>query len=245
MFTENSKPPVPGRRGRPPGRTPRGHAVRQRLYRESLRLIAARGYEATTLRDIGKTAGVSPALLYRYFPSKRAILFALYDDLSADFSARASTMPAGPWRDRFLFALRTSLAVLGPHRGTIAVLVPVLVADSTEGVLAGSTAFSRRRVQSVFEDAVIGARDALPEPEARALGRLLYLSHLLVLLWWALDRSREQQATGGLLTLMAGLLRPIALALKLPRMRRLVRSGDTLLRSGLLGEAMPTAQAQA
>src|SRR5580704_8519356 len=82
------------RRGRPPGRTKEGEATRRRLYTLSVRMIATRGYEATTLRDIAKRAGVSPGLLYRYFPSKRAVVLALYDDLSTEYAVRASRMGA-------------------------------------------------------------------------------------------------------------------------------------------------------
>jgi len=191
------------------------------------------------MRDIGQAAGVSPALLYRYFPSKHAVLLALYDDLSRQFEERALAMPAGPWRERFLFALRASLDVLGPHRGTISGLVPVLVGNPRDGVFAESSAFSRRRVQSAFEQAVVDARDAPAEPDARALGRVLYLAHLALLLWWALDRSREQRTTAGMLSLLAQVLPALALALKFPRLRRLVRAGDVLLREGLLGESLP------
>src|SRR6266550_528806 len=78
MFTENSKEPysseaTPNRRGRgrPRGRTPQGVAARLSLYNTAIALIAERGYEATTLRDVADRAGVSVGLLYRYFPSKR------------------------------------------------------------------------------------------------------------------------------------------------------------------------------
>ena len=74
-------------------------------------------------------------------------------------------------------------------------LTPVLVGDPEEGIFAASTAFSRLRVQQVFEAAVIGANDAPKQPLAEALGRLLYLIHLAVLLWWLLDKSRNQRAT--------------------------------------------------
>ena len=67
-------------------------------------------------------AGVSVGLLYRYFPSKRAIVLALYDELSNTYAQRATEMPQGRWRDRFLAALETSLRVLGPHRVTLAAL---------------------------------------------------------------------------------------------------------------------------
>src|SRR3954451_22179431 len=83
----SSFPPAERRgRGRPPGRTSEGEASRRRLYDLAVRMIASRGYEATTLRDIAKRAGVSPGLLYRYFPSKRAVVLALYDDLSTEYA---------------------------------------------------------------------------------------------------------------------------------------------------------------
>src|SRR5687768_4146089 len=163
---------APPRRGRPPGRTARGEAMRRRLYETAVRLIAARGWEETTLRDVAGEAGVSVGLLYRYFPSKRAIVLALYDELSADYAARASALPRGRWRDRFLYALEASLDVLRPHRGTLASLVGVLVGDPDEGLFAPSTAFSRLRVQAVFVAAVVGATDAPRGELGPALGRL-------------------------------------------------------------------------
>ena len=89
MFTENVKP---RKRGRPPGQTAQGAAARERLYAAAMQLIAARGYEATTPRDIAKAAGVSVGLLYRYFPSKQAVVVALYDQLSSDYTRRAAAL---------------------------------------------------------------------------------------------------------------------------------------------------------
>ena len=137
-----------------------------------MQLIAARGYEATTLRDIAKEAEVSVGLLYRYFPSKRAVVIALYDELSAEFARRAAEMPVGTWRDRFIFAVNASLDVLTPHRVALRALTPVLVGDPEEGIFSENTAFSRLRVQHVFEEAVVKAKDAPKPPLAYALGRL-------------------------------------------------------------------------
>lgn len=234
MFTDNVKPV---RRGRPPGQTAQGAAARDRLYATALTLIAARGYEATTLRDIASEAGVSVGLLYRYFSSKQAIVLALYDDLSAEYERRAARLAGSRWRERFLEALRLSLAVLGPHRPALRALAPVLVGDPEHGIFAPATAFSRRRVQGVFEAAVLGAADAPKGPLGEALGRLLYLVHLAVLLWWLLDRSPKQRATTGLLALMAQLLPSAALALRLPSVRRFAAGVDVLVREGLAGEA--------
>lgn len=49
----------------------------RRLMLAGLRSFAERGYHATTTRDVATAAGMSPAALYVYFPSKAALLFAI------------------------------------------------------------------------------------------------------------------------------------------------------------------------
>src|ERR671912_604325 len=89
MFTNNVKP---RRRGRPPGQSAQGVAARDRLYATAIRMISGRGYEATTLREIAREAGVSVGLLYRYFPSKQAVIISLYDELPQDFARQTARM---------------------------------------------------------------------------------------------------------------------------------------------------------
>ena len=232
MFSKKRKPRP---RGRPPGRTPGGEAARARLYQTAIALIGERGYEAATLREVASRARVSPALLYRYFPNKRAVVLALYDELSDRFAQRAAGMPPGKWRDRFIHLLELSLEVLGAHRVTLRALAPLMVGDADEGVFAHSTAFSRLRVQAAFQDAVVQASDAPARALAESLGRVLYLLHLAVILWWLLDRSPGQRATRALVALLRQVLPPFALTLRLPRVRGLVQSADRLVLDALLG----------
>jgi AcrR family transcriptional regulator len=232
VFTQNVKP---RKRGRPPGQTAQGAATKTHLYDTAMALISERGYEATTLRDIAMKAGVSVGLLYRYFPSKQAVITALHDELSADYARKAADMPPGKWRDRFVFALRTSLHVLAPHRVVLRALIPVLVGDPDDGVFATRAEFARHRVQEVFENAVAGSTDAPQQALAEALGRLLYLVHLAVLLWWLLDKSAKQRATVALVTLTQQLLPSAALTLRFPPVRRFVVSVDELIRDALFG----------
>ena len=236
MFTKNVKRRG---RGRPSGRTSQGVATRDRLYAVAMQLIGSRGYEQTRLRDIAKEAGVSVGLLYRYFPNKQAVVVALYDELSSDYARKTEEMPAGKWRDRFLFALSTSLEVLQPHRVPLRALTPVLVGNPDEGIFSATTAFSRLRVQQVFERAVIEGRDAPNQPLAGALGRLLYLVHLAVLLWWLLDKSLNQRATARLVALTEQLLPSASLALRVPSVRRFVIAIDELLRTALFDDPAP------
>jgi AcrR family transcriptional regulator len=244
MFTKNSKQAEighnrPRKRGRPPGGTSLGETTRQKLYATAIRLIAERGYEQTTLREVADAAGVSVGLLYRYFPNKRAVMLALYDELSLDQLARANPMPAGAWRDRFLFTLETSLSVLQPHRRTLSALIPVMISTEPDGLFGSATAFSRHRVQRVFQDAVAGAKDAPRGELAAALGRLLYLVHLAVILWWLLDRSPNQRATTALVALTRQILPMASLTLKMKRVGAMVLSGDKLFAEALLAEGTP------
>lgn len=216
--------------------TEQGADTRRQLYRTAIDLIAARGYEATTLRDIAKQAGVSAGLLYRYFPNKRAVILALYDELSAEYAARGATMQPGTWGARFLFALKTSLGVLAPQRDTLATLTPVLIGTADEGLFAPQTAFSRRRVQAIFHEAVRGASDAPDPGDAAALARLLYVLHLAVILWWLFDKTPGQRATHQLLALLEGALPMAAFALRLEPARAFVRAADILCREGLFGD---------
>jgi AcrR family transcriptional regulator len=241
MFSKISKTAASSagggrRRGRPPGPTPQGEAARRRLFRIAIRQIARSGYEGATLRAIARQAGVSVGLLYRYFPSKQAVVLALYDELSSEYSDRARAMSAGSWRERFLYALRTSIETLSPQRETLAELVPVLVGDRAEGLFAPGTALSRQRVQEVFVAAVSGAADAPADPVAESLGRLLYLAHLLVVLWWLLDRSPRQRTTTALISLLEIALGFAAVALRLPGATGLITAADALVREGLFGE---------
>ena len=241
MFTKIKQAPNRAEkargRGRPPGQTAQGAAAKQRLYEMAVKRMARHGYEMTTLRDVAKDAGVSVGLLYRYFPSKRAVIFALYDELSADYVTATAAMQAGKWRDRGLFALKSSLAVLTPHRTTLRGLIPVMVGDPDEGVFGEQAAFMRVRVQNVFEHAIVGASDAPPRALAEAIGRLLYLLHLAVLLWWLLDKTVKQRATAALVQLLEGILPPAAMTLRLPFVRRFVLSVDALVREALFASA--------
>jgi len=241
MFTNKVNAPdepagegkTPRRRGRPSGTTVQGHEARKRLYETAIDLIGRKGYESTTLRDVAEAAGVSAGLLYKYFPSKRAVVLAFYDQLSAEYAARASGMKAGKWRDRFGFALRTCLEVLGPYRKTLSSLAPILVADPEEGLFASRTAFSRKRVEQVFQDAVTGATDAPAAKLAESLGRLLYVVHLAVILWWLLDKSSHQRATQALVSLIERILPSFGVALLLPQVRGFVRSAGDLVQEAL------------
>jgi hypothetical protein len=84
---------------------------------------------------------------------------------------------------------------------------------------------------------VAAASDAPAPALAAALGRVLYLAHLGVILWWLLDRSPGQRATAGLVALLRQMLPSAALALRLRPVRGFVLAADGLVAEALLGAA--------
>lgn len=93
----------------PPTRTRYHHgALREELLNASLRLIAAEGIGAVSLRRVAREAGVSPGAPYHHFTDRAALLAALSEQgfrlLAAEFvAARAAALEAG----------RTPIEVLG------------------------------------------------------------------------------------------------------------------------------------
>jgi AcrR family transcriptional regulator len=50
--------------------------VRETIRRQAFRLFAERGFAATTVEQIAEAANISPRTLFRYFPTKDAIVLA-------------------------------------------------------------------------------------------------------------------------------------------------------------------------
>jgi len=118
---------------------------------------------------------------------------------------------------------------LAEFRREVLQLVQQLVAEQA------SVAMRTADVIILVVDAVVGATDAPKQPLAAALGRLLYLVHLAVLLWWLFDKSSRQRATLALVSLTEQLLPSATLALRVPPVRRFVIAVDGLIREALFG----------
>ncbi len=54
-----------------------GERTEAALREAALRLMALRGYEAVSMRQLAADIGLQPAALYRYFPTKEDLLFTL------------------------------------------------------------------------------------------------------------------------------------------------------------------------
>ncbi|MEU9117201.1 TetR/AcrR family transcriptional regulator [Streptomyces sp. NPDC048483] len=70
---------------------PAKHRARRRhIVDAATALFAAKGFERTTTAEICKTAGMSAGNLFHYFPNKRAIFHAVFEDDERDGGATKS-----------------------------------------------------------------------------------------------------------------------------------------------------------
>ncbi|HEV7976348.1 TetR/AcrR family transcriptional regulator [Amycolatopsis sp.] len=67
-------------------------SVRDRLVQVAARLFAEKGFEATTVRQIVETAGVTKGGLYHYFDSKDALLYEIYSRMLRMQASRMETI---------------------------------------------------------------------------------------------------------------------------------------------------------
>jgi AcrR family transcriptional regulator len=83
---------------------------RERLLAAVVRVIATKGYEATTVADILDEAGVGRESFYELFDDKRQCMLTAHSLLIDDLESRIKAVYTGPrpWEDRF----RDGLAVV-------------------------------------------------------------------------------------------------------------------------------------
>ena len=87
-------------------------------------LFAAKGYRATTVREIADAAGILSGSLYHHFDSKESIgdeiLSGFMNEILADYRAAASA--GGDPRQVLAQIVRTTSTTLGRHRAALAML---------------------------------------------------------------------------------------------------------------------------
>jgi len=117
-------------------------ARREQLLDVALELFAERGYGWTSMRDLAEEAGVSPGLVYHYFPGKEDLLRAVVHERSLVPEIRAvmSTADARPV-DEVMLDIVTRFRALLQRRD---LLLRLLVTESQ----------TNEMVREVWRDAV-------------------------------------------------------------------------------------------
>lgn len=196
MNLDTDKPP------RPEARRPRADSLRNReqLLSAAKAAFAEVGAEVA-LEEIARRAGVGIGTLYRHFPTRDALLAAVYrrevDQLAASADVLLAQRPAGA-------ALEAWLHLLVDYMATKRVIAPALRASSGEGAeVYASSGAAITEAMTRLARAAAAAGDIRPDIGPEDLYRMLMgVSH-------GYDRPDWEPSARRLIgVLMAGLKPP-------------------------------------
>ncbi|MGA5816864.1 helix-turn-helix domain-containing protein [Kitasatospora sp. NPDC094028] len=129
---------------------------RELLIRAAMELFAERGFDRTTIREIGERAGVDPALIARYFGGKTQLYLATVRE------EQGTAAPADLLEEDRLRTLVERLSRRGPGPSFQAAVMP---GDSTEVQQAARAYLYERLVEPLRERF---AAEQVDRPQLRA-----------------------------------------------------------------------------
>lgn len=119
-------------------RAPRQDNRKRALMDAAATAFAAQGYRATTIRDIAGAVGMLPGSVYYHFPSKEALLLAVYDEAVTGIASRVDAAIAAesdPWARLEAAAVAHMETVLDTS-AYAKVMVRVLPEDADDAAVA-------------------------------------------------------------------------------------------------------------
>jgi len=160
-----------------PPQQERSRRARDGVLAAALALFAENGYDATTVEEIVRHAGVAVGGFYLHFRSKRQVLLVLMDVLLQDLDSRLGALGDST---RLAEELLTSLHFDSPNAGVYRAWREAALRDSSIAALdAEIEAWTSARIAAALR------RVAL-RPWARANVDLDSFAWMLSVLWWRL-----------------------------------------------------------
>ncbi|GHE24940.1 TetR family transcriptional regulator [Streptomyces vinaceus] len=142
-------------------------AVVASIFDTAMRLFAEQGYEATTIAQIAKEAGISQRSLFRYFGTKEDIVCGEQEELGELLRRTVEAQPAAatPWE-----ALRAGFEVLMEVHGDPGQLLEITTLIFATPPLRARYTQKRLRWQEMVQPAVTARMPAGegPVPQVRA-----------------------------------------------------------------------------
>ncbi|MGV9719226.1 TetR/AcrR family transcriptional regulator [Nocardia beijingensis] len=120
---------------------------RRVLLDAGAKLFADRPYDTVLMEDVAAEAGVSRALLYRHFPSKRDLFAAVYQLASEQLLVATTFDAEAPLVDQLAAGLDTHFDYFEANANSVLAANRVLAADpSIQAIIAGELGELRERV---------------------------------------------------------------------------------------------------
>jgi AcrR family transcriptional regulator len=176
--------------------TSKGHASQAQLLNISLELFRKEGFDATTMRDIARAAGMSLGAFYYYYPSKDSIILDFYRQVQDEHASQVARRidETSTLRERLGLLMHAKLDILSGSRGLMGALLRYTGnPDHPLSFLGESTSGIRRESIAMFADALRGEK--LPEDLTEMLPMLLWSMQMGILLFLLYDKTPNQERT--------------------------------------------------
>jgi AcrR family transcriptional regulator len=172
-------------------------ATRRRILEAAVQLFAAKGFEASTTRDIADAAGIASGTLFNYFATKEVILASLAAEALTGVRQQPTgdRTAAGSFEEDLFAHVMAGLRALRHLRKHLPVLVATALSPLAAAPAEGDDSLRLAHLETVAELAI---RNGLGELSSLAL-QLYWTLYTGVLLFWANDRSPKQEDTLALL----------------------------------------------
>jgi AcrR family transcriptional regulator len=181
-----------------PKATAKAQATGGKILDVALGLFRTEGFDNTTMRDIAAKAGVATGAAYYYYPSKDAIVMALYQRTFDEMQGQIATVLSAPGtlETRMRELIRVKLEHFGPNRG---VLRGILRngADPKHPVspFSAETKAFRQMELAWFRKLLADERVHLPRELAERIPEVLWVLHIGMMFFWIADDSPRQLHT--------------------------------------------------
>jgi AcrR family transcriptional regulator len=125
---------------------------RNELLDAGAQLFAAHPYDDVLMEQVAAQAGVSRALLYRYFSSKRALFAAIYQRAADHLLAATGIDPTVSMAEQISAGLEAHIDYFAANRHTVLAANRVLSGDPMiQAIISDELAELRRRMLDAFE----------------------------------------------------------------------------------------------
>lgn len=125
---------------------------RNELLDIAAELFATRSYGDVLMEDVAAGAGVSRALLYRYFPDKRSLFASIYQRAADRLLAVIQLDPTLPMAEQVAAGLDAHIDYLATNTHTVLAANRVLSGDPMiQAIISDELTELRRRMLDAFE----------------------------------------------------------------------------------------------
>ncbi|MCP3803817.1 TetR/AcrR family transcriptional regulator [Allokutzneria sp. A3M-2-11 16] len=179
---------------------------RAELLDVGAKLFAAQPYEDVLMEDIAGAAGISRALLYRYFPNKRDLFAAIYQQAADRLLAASEFDPDLPLTAQVTAALDAHIEYFAANRHSVLAANRVLAGDLViQAIIDDELATLRQRVLDVA-----GFDDSAREVVSAVLTSWLVFVRTLCVDWLANQAYSREELRDVCLGALWGALQPIS-----------------------------------